>query len=383
MNFLTLTFLLFFSFVQKGMVNPKEDSVVAVLEKTAAELERWQSVRYFHQRDYNTGEQHFMTEGYNFIDFNSTDSLVGLKYQVRAGDESYIFNGTECFTINDKKGTLHVNAKPHPLDIKGGSFFYNSLVTLRRTLPLIAADPLIPKEVRDTLMNGKNYYLVQFSLFKKNLASFGGFSPITEERTFLFQLFIDKVNYLPFRLIQQNDADSHSSKVTYSNIEINPGVKEESWYYSTYLPQFKRVEEKEKTLLPVGAAAPPFNVHLFDNPEVEAQPFKGKVLVLEFWIRNCGPCIAAVPKLNRLAVKYKSRGVEVLAVNPVDNASTIAFFKEKYGPAYPMTGGGGKVADAFGVSAYPTVFILDKKGVIIYAGLFDEVLIEKTLEKAL
>lgn len=385
MKYLILCLLSGFTFSMKGAPLQEPDTVAALLQKTAAELNRLQTVRYYHQRDYFNGEQHFITQGFNYIDFVSTDTLIGLKYQVRTADESYIFNGSECFTLQQKKGTIQINNNPKVTGMQGGSFFYNSLVTLRRTLSLIASDLHSSKELKDTVIDGKSCYLVHFSLYKKTLDAFGGFNPITEDRTFSFQLFIHKKDYLPLMLIQHNSVDEHSSKVTYSKIEVNPTVAEDSWYYSTYLPAFKKEEKKEAVLLPVGTKASLFELSLFDKAStpVDALHYKGKVLLLEFWIRNCGPCIAAVPKLNQLTHEYKDKGVEVLAINPVDTKPTIAFFIEKYKTTYPVAYNGSGIAEAFGVTAFPAVFILDRKGTIVYAGGFNEAAVKKVLQKAL
>ena len=38
--------------------------------------------------------------------------------------------------------------------------------------------------------------------------------------------------------------------------------------------------------------------------------FKGQVVMLEFWFRNCGPCIKAVPSINMLHMKYGNKGLK-------------------------------------------------------------------------
>ncbi|MEJ7820682.1 MAG: TlpA disulfide reductase family protein [Chitinophagaceae bacterium] len=354
-----------------------------VLKKTVERLQSFNSINYRHQRDYFTGDKHILLDGYSFIDFNSVDTIIHLKYLIKSGVDQFFFNGTETFRINVKEKTIKINNKPDVSNIEGESFFYNSIVSLRRTLPLIIEDKSINKKLMDTVINNNCYYLISFSLYKKTLNPFGGYSPVTESRTFIFQLLIDKNSYLPYMLIQTNNADEHSSKITYTNIEMNKQADEKNWYYSTYVPAFKIVSAKrEVALLPVGFEAPTFELSLFESgKKVNSQQYKNKVLLLEFWIRNCGPCIESVPKLNNISEKYKSKGIEVLAVNPIDTKPTVAYFVDKYKPNYVIAYNSEKVAEKFGVSAFPSVFILNLKGEIIYSGVFDYDTIIKTIEK--
>jgi thiol-disulfide isomerase/thioredoxin len=379
---LTLAIL---SFLHTAENKPGAITAEEVLKKTSENLDRYSTLGYTHERDYFTGDKHYFIKGQNFFDFDSPDSIIGLKYHVVTGDHEYFFNGSESFGIDKKERSLSIDYKPKAYNMGGGSFFDNSLVTLRRTLPLIIEDTSIVKRLSDTVIANKAYYLVSFSLYKKALQSFGGFFPITEERTFGFRLAVDKSNFLPYMLMQNNNADEHTSKTTFSG--IGPGIKpdEKTWYFSTYLPAYKIATDKNDIVpLPVGFEAPGFELPLFETGKmVSAKAYRNKVVLLEFWIRNCGPCIASVPALNALAAKYKDKGVEVLAINAHDQKPTVAYFINKYKPSYPIVYLGEKVARSFGVAAFPTVFVLDKKGNIIYSGGFDHDAILRTIETAI
>ncbi len=343
-----------------------------------------ETIRYRHQRDYFTGDKHYFLEGDSFIDFTSTDSIVGLKYQVQSEKNFFFFNGTETFLLDKNNKTLQLTKKPTKNDLEGGSFFYNSIISLRRTLPLIIADKQITKHAKDTIMDKEAFYLIRFSLHKKNLNPFGGYFPITEDRTFSFQLVINKNNFLPVMLVQTNNADEHISKITYTQIKMNTQVAEHSWYYSTYLPEFTMVSaKKELALLNVGAPMPAFELPLFSSDQtVSSHQFKNRLLLIEFWIRNCGPCIESVPKLNSIYEKYKDRGLEVLAINSGDARPTVAYFVQKYGPRYAVAYRGEQAAEKFGVFAFPSVFLL-RNGDIIYSGSFDPEAIAQAIEKTL
>ena len=55
--------------------------------------------------------------------------------------------------------------------------------------------------------------------------------------------------------------------------------------------------------------------------------FKGKLLVINFWYINCGPCIIEMPYLNNLAREYQNEDVQFLALS-FDTVLDIKSFLE-------------------------------------------------------
>ena len=53
---------------------------------------------------------------------------------------------------------------------------------------------------------------------------------------------------------------------------------------------------------------------------------RGRVYVVEFWATWCGPCIAAMPHLSRVADKYKRR-VTVIGVDVMEKAPSMKKLK--------------------------------------------------------
>lgn len=95
-----------------------------------------------------------------------------------------------------------------------------------------------------------------------------------------------------------------------------------------------------------------------------------------------------MPHLQKLYSKLKDKGFEIIAVNSGDSKETINsyFKKEKFTFLVGMDSEqGGKdygVASKFGVQAYPTNYLLDESGKIVFRSLgFDEEGLIKALEK--
>lgn len=98
---------------------------------------------------------------------------------------------------------------------------------------------------------------------------------------------------------------------------------------------------------------------------------QGKPSVLFFWSLYCQPCRAEMPEIARLKEEYAGR-VQFLSIN-VD-AEKLTGRVEKLAaehPALPLVHdysslAGGTLSDKFGVSATPTIIVMDKAGRILH-----------------
>ncbi len=107
---------------------------------------------------------------------------------------------------------------------------------------------------------------------------------------------------------------------------------------------------------------------------------RGKVVLLDFWGLWCGPCRKAMPKLVELHKKHARRGLVIIAVHDASQSkaslldagqdsvdlSTVPFRVAV--DAAPQEGdqsllaGRGRTIDAYGVTGFPTLILVDKDG---------------------
>ena len=197
-----------------------------------------------------------------------------------------------------------------------------------------------------------------------------GFDAMKTESNFIYKIIIGKDNYLPLIILQKNDLNDDFIRTSFSNIESNPDPPSEmTWYYSTYTNDYKPAADIiVPQLISIGSSSPDWKLKIYNqNKMISLDDLKGEVILLDFWIKNCGPCILSVPYLNKLQDRFGSRGFRIISINSYDSNEDISLFYNKHRIKYPVLLNGKNVAEKYGVDAFPTFFIIDKAGRIIYS----------------
>jgi peroxiredoxin len=126
-------------------------------------------------------------------------------------------------------------------------------------------------------------------------------------------------------------------------------------------------------LVPVRAvdaapAAPGFKVHLLDSgTTIDSHDVVGKkILVLRFQASYCKPCAKESAALGRVYDRYRTRGVEVLAVHVQDTAADTRAFVRKYKPTYPIALDPKlTIGNSFGFKGTPYTVVIDQRGEMV------------------
>lgn len=126
----------------------------------------------------------------------------------------------------------------------------------------------------------------------------------------------------------------------------------------------------ERGLLAKGTEAPAWTLKDSGGKDVKLSDYKGKVVVLDFWGSWCPPCRAAMPGIQRLHEKYKDRGVAVVGMNFERNAAANpAKFMKDNGYTYNLVLKADSIADKYKVNGWPTFYILDRQGRVLWSAV--------------
>jgi peroxiredoxin len=113
----------------------------------------------------------------------------------------------------------------------------------------------------------------------------------------------------------------------------------------------------------VGRPAPDLKLDGLDGRPFRLADYKGQVVVLDFWATWCGPCLQAMPQVERVAGEFKDRGVHLVAVNLQESTAQIkaTLERRKLDVAVALDRDG-SAARKYEANAIPQTVVIDRQG---------------------
>jgi len=119
--------------------------------------------------------------------------------------------------------------------------------------------------------------------------------------------------------------------------------------------------------LSVGKLAPEIVGRDHEGKLFALEDFRGKVVVLTFSGNWCGPCVGMYPQERELAARHAGKPFTLLSVNTDASAETLRQSIAKGEIRWRCWWDGGMtgpITTRWGISQFPTIFVLDRTGVI-------------------
>lgn len=136
----------------------------------------------------------------------------------------------------------------------------------------------------------------------------------------------------------------------------------------------ERLMPLEQIYPEIGKAAPSITGRDLRGKPLALEDHRGKVVVISFWASWCGPCLSRVPAENQLIEHFKDGPFVLLGVNgdaSVEDAIQAAEEHDvRFTSWWDNPADDTRIVDRYGVSSWPTVFVLDQDGIIRNKNLF-------------
>lgn len=119
----------------------------------------------------------------------------------------------------------------------------------------------------------------------------------------------------------------------------------------------------------VGFYAPVFSGNdALSGKLISLQAYKGKYVFIDFWGTWCSPCVAELPEIKKQFAKIKKDKFQMLSIATSDDLTNLKSFLKKKAIKWPQILSD-EIASKYQIIAYPTNFLIDPQGKIIYKNI--------------
>jgi len=320
----------------------------------------------------------------------SLDLIFNFKNNRQEKYQNFYSNGIdkyfEIMELRDKKTdsvfTHYINQVENYLNLRDSLNIYNLMNKKKEkellVSKIIAISQMCPniKEVQSILIgyaqSGSGYgkYALQeagrivAAIVQKHQAYFDAENK--KQGDAIANLFLDNKNDLAVLLFLDQMPKEQYQKL---HKEVLQALHEKYPDHPMVKERFKKETSPQATTA-IGAFAPEIAIENQHGEIMKLSDLKGKVVLIDFWAAWCRPCRVENPNVVKMYHKYNKKGFEVYSVSLDKNKADWLKAIEADGLVWPyhvseLQHWQSQPAKAYGVSAIPATFLIDREGRIV------------------
>ncbi len=375
-------------------------NAVDILKKS---FEKCQAVEngYYEMTMKHGQRNNIVSDDYNcYFKKLATDTIYSFAFKCKifrkgeyTGDIIYTGNDFVSYSEKDSIGTI-MSKVLWAEDIKYDSRKYTFYVPLTNGSDFINDKGFVDeKQVYQFIgiedINGFSCYHIKLNVNPEN----DGTEFSKRLRTEI-NYWINKQDYIPvqysydYDILRNKDTMYYSLKYILTKYELN-NLKDKAKLELSSIPSYIKLKDykpqplKKPELLTNNTIAPNWSLISLNDKTVNLSDFKGKLVLIDFFYKKCTPCRLALPILQSLHEKYYDKGLRIIGIDPygAEIKDDYKNFLSKQGINYTVLLGGMDVANDYNVIGYPTIYLINKDGKIIFSEVGYEEGTKDKLEK--
>ncbi|TAH41307.1 MAG: TlpA family protein disulfide reductase [Bacteroidetes bacterium] len=327
------------------------------------------------------------------------DTLFSAKFHLKTiyrnkEEREVLYDGEDFITAysKDSSGTFYSKTlwADEIKSIRHNFHFFTPFTKTEKSALPGESDLVNPKNqlkfINEESINGSMCYHVQLNKTPEN-------DSLDEIQTFRIEqhYWISKADSIPMQysvaydMVMNNDSMYQYELITLKKYDLN-NIKDEKIFKLHSLPEYTKLKNyvpiDEPQLLANDSQAPYWELTSLKDEKINLTDLKGSLVLVDFFYKSCYYCMLALPGLEELHQQYKDKGLKIVGINPFDEKDKgIVAFLEKRGVTYTVLLGGLEAAKEYHVTGYPTVYLIDKSGKIIFSKMGFTEELKKELEQ--
>lgn len=141
-------------------------------------------------------------------------------------------------------------------------------------------------------------------------------------------------------------------------------------------PRHGALLEAARAKIGLGREARNFEVRLLDGTSFRLSDQKGSVVLIDFWDVKCPPCRKEMPRLKSMFGESRERGLVIIGISLDTDRTLLLDYLKKTAPAWKMActfkGWDDDTAKLYRISATPSTWLIDRRGILRFFNLHGE-----------